>query len=260
MILLQAIDPLLSLETAIKKVTNSTKHLPTNEIKAVDIIKSANGHFNIKSKNSAGVTYEVDPLSCMCTCPAGRSGASCKHLVGVHLHTDATLFIFPPDSLEEKHKYHEIAFGWEPATHRYASISDKHKSNTQSNMQAGPVDATIVSLQNQLSEQTITDDQETAQSIDGDSPEVENTIAETPETVQTTVEALNDVETIADIPAPVVQTITDTPEVVADDQVINSKSLKEVIYEKIEAMLHFFKHTIIVQLLLVQQELYWIQC
>ncbi|CAL4102235.1 unnamed protein product, partial [Meganyctiphanes norvegica] len=69
----------------------------------------------------------VNPNNCSCNCPAGQDGSICKHLVGVHLHTDATLFTFPPVTLEERNKYHQIAFGKPPPPYYYGSLPNMDK-------------------------------------------------------------------------------------------------------------------------------------
>ncbi|CAL4174500.1 unnamed protein product [Meganyctiphanes norvegica] len=79
-----------------RKIKVGQKYLPKNSIKASDISKSVEGNFIVLSQTNPGFTYEVNPNNCSCNCPAGQDGSICKHLVGIHLHTDATLFTFPP--------------------------------------------------------------------------------------------------------------------------------------------------------------------
>ena len=82
----------------------------------------------------------------------GRSGSICKHLVGVHLHTDAALFSFPLVSLEDRNRYHLIAFGKPPPKDHYVACSNKKKIQVTSYMpQSKPIDATLVSPHTQIS-------------------------------------------------------------------------------------------------------------
>lgn len=102
--------------------------MPKNTVKSVDIQKSHHGTFFVASRNQPGVSYEVDPKTCKCSCPAGTSGAYCKHMLGVHLHTDAVLFTLPPVSLQQKKIYHFIAFGKAPREGYYSSSVDKEET------------------------------------------------------------------------------------------------------------------------------------
>ncbi|CAL4255465.1 unnamed protein product, partial [Meganyctiphanes norvegica] len=115
-----------------EKLHIGRKYLPKNQVKEKDIKKIENGRYSVKSQRCPEVVYEVTTDNCMCSCPAGISGATCKHLLGVHLHTDAVLFVFPPASLEQMNRYHYIAFGSLPAIDRYASRINKIQTGSES--------------------------------------------------------------------------------------------------------------------------------
>ncbi|CAL4108136.1 unnamed protein product, partial [Meganyctiphanes norvegica] len=115
-----------------EKLHIGSKYLPKNQVKENAIKKIENGRYSIKSQRRPEVIYEVTTHNCMCSCPAVISGVTCKHLLGVHLHTDAVLFILPPTSLEEMNKYHYIAFGKLPEIDRYASHINKVQSGSES--------------------------------------------------------------------------------------------------------------------------------
>ncbi|CAL4187300.1 unnamed protein product, partial [Meganyctiphanes norvegica] len=115
-----------------KKLDIAKKFLPKNEVIATDISQSKSETYIVKSKNLPSVTYEVTPHNFMCSCLTGISGATCKHLLGVHLYTNAVLFTFPPASLEDLNRYHLIAFGQLPESNRYASHVNKNKKKSES--------------------------------------------------------------------------------------------------------------------------------
>ncbi|CAL4063693.1 unnamed protein product, partial [Meganyctiphanes norvegica] len=133
------------------KVKLGNDHLPENEVKSADISKSENGDFIVKSQSEPGLTYVIDTRHCTCTCPAGQSGSICKHLVGVHVHTDATMFTFPPMSVDDRNIYHVIAFGNPSSTNWYVAVSNKQKVQTISSKAI--IDATVAaaSPQTQIS-------------------------------------------------------------------------------------------------------------
>ena len=103
-----------------KEVKVGKKHLPKNSIQPSAISGSTCGNFYcVMSETTAGVSYLVSPVDCTCTCPAGVSGSVCKHIIAVHLHTDATIFTLPPQSLGQRNQIHEIAFGKPPSDPNY---------------------------------------------------------------------------------------------------------------------------------------------
>ena len=122
--------------TFCKEVTKVTKpgkkNLPANVVAAGDISQSDFGSYIVKSQTLPGVTYEIDPQNCTCSCPAGQCGAICKHMVGVHIHTECTLFSFPPVTEDERNKYPLIAYGHSPQPGYYSSLVNLNKLPTAS--------------------------------------------------------------------------------------------------------------------------------
>ena len=108
------------------------RYLPANVVSAGDITKSAGDNYIVRSQSHPGVTYEINPHNCTCTCPAGQCGAICKHMVGVHFHTEATLFSFPPCTEDMRNKYHMIAYGDQPPPGYYSSLNNMNKLPTVS--------------------------------------------------------------------------------------------------------------------------------
>ena len=79
------------------------------------------------SQSSPGEKYTICPRECSCSCPAGQSGAVCKHLIAVHLHTDENLFTFPPATIEMRNCYHVVAFDKEPHPDHYRDLFNLDK-------------------------------------------------------------------------------------------------------------------------------------
>ena len=114
------------------EVTNiGLKCVPRNRINASDITRSVlPGVFIVKSQVIQGKTYEVSEKSCICTCIAGRSGRSCKHLVAVYLLTSADFYILPPRTINGRETYHLMAFGKKPNNKDYYSRYPNMTSTT----------------------------------------------------------------------------------------------------------------------------------
>ena len=195
-----------------QKITKVTKYLPTNEVKAEDIETALNGLFFVKSQTTAGLKYVVDSKICMCTCPVGKFGNTCKHQVGVYLHTSAVLFTFPPVSITERCRFHEILMGSQPEPGYYDVLYNGYKSNDNSDIvnQSQTVNATMSSSsQTQMIVQTHIGNREQ--------------LVETHQTDSADKETACNTEDIA------------------ENQFIDSKSFNNKVHESVESMLPVFQ-------------------
>lgn len=105
------------------------KRMP--EEAAADIRVLGDGCFSVPSSSGNGEWYEVWGHTGLCTCPAGNSGAFCKHQALVHKHYGGLFPNCPALTAEDRHELGWLALGSECPSIDYFTASGDEVTPSQ---------------------------------------------------------------------------------------------------------------------------------
>ncbi|KAH9367190.1 hypothetical protein HPB48_018778 [Haemaphysalis longicornis] len=105
------------------------KRMP--EEAAADIRVLGDGCFSVPSSSGNGEWYEVCGHTGLCTCPAGNSGAFCKHQALVHKHYGGLFPNCPALTAEDRHELGWLALGSECPSIDYFTASGDEVTPSQ---------------------------------------------------------------------------------------------------------------------------------